>query len=476
MQPLDTVIIGGGLGGLTCAAALARKGRRILLVEKNPVLGGAQATYKRGGFVIEPCLHVMVEAGPTGALARLLEGLGLGESVAFSRFSPTSQFVFPDRTVTVPAEGKGYLEALKGLFPGEAAGIEGAFDRMLRIARGLGEAPATDPMVARYGGKVFRDLLDEFAGDVRLRALLAGYGTYFGLPPSRISSLLVAAFTASIVFGGGYLPAGGIQRLVDSLEQAIVERGGEIRKKAPVKAVSVRGGRASGVILEGGEEIPAKAVVSNADARTTFFSLVGEEHLPGPFVERLRAIRPMCSSFNVFLGVKAEGLGLEAMAPALCCLPNYDLDGQYEAMRRGEIEANNFWIGLPTLTNPFMAPEGHHLVVLYATVPYRPAGIDWKEDKEAFTRRVIDLAEKAIPGLKRNIVMTDAASPDTLVRYTGNSEGAVAGWECSPEADALRPANRTPVEGLFLAGHWTVPGPGTGSVMQSGLIAADLIP
>ncbi len=252
--------------------------------------------------------------------------------------------------------------------------------------------------------------------------------------------------------------------------------GGEIRKKCSVVSISVQGGRVAGVVLENGETIRAEAVVSNADARTTLFSLVGESNLPASYTERLRAIRPMCSSFNVFLGVKAEGLDLEAKAPAICCLPHDDLERQYEAMQKGEIEKNNFWIGIPTLTNPFMAPEGHHLIVLYITVPYRLPGIDWRQSKEAFTRRAIEQAEKVIPGLKRNIVLMEAATPDTLVRYTGNTEGAVAGWECSPEADALRPENRTPIEGLFLAGHWTIPGPGTGSAMQSGMIAASLIP
>lgn len=475
MKSYDVVVIGGGLGGLTCAAALAKRRKKVLLLEKNPVLGGTQATYRRGGFVIEPCLHVMVEAGPQGSLSRLLQELGLGEEIEFSRFQPTSQFVFPDRTITIPSDSGEYLARLKGLFPHEAAGIDGAFRRMQRLARALVEAPGTDPLVAQYSRKTFLEFLDEFTGDRRLQTVLSGYATYFGLPPSRISSLLVAAFTASIVFQGGFLPKGGIKRIVDSLEKSILAWGGEIRKKTPVRSVSVRGGRVAGVVLEDGEAIQADAVVSNADARATFFSLVGESNLPASYAERIREIRPMCSSFNVFLGVKAQGLALEAKAPAICCFPDYDLEGQSEAMQRGEIEKNNFWIGIPTLTNPFMSPEGHHLIVLYVTVPYRLPGSDWRQSKESFLRRAIDLAEKAVPGLRRSIVLAEAATPDTLVRYTGNTDGAVAGWECSPEADSLRPENRTPIEGLFLAGHWTLPGPGTGSVMQSGLIAASLI-
>ncbi len=476
MDAYEVVIIGGGLGGLTCGAALTRRGKKTLLLERNPSLGGYQATYKRSGFVIEPCLHMMAEGGPEGALTRLLEHLALKQKVRFSRFDPTSHFVFPDRTVRVPKEVSEFVSMLKGMFPNEAAGIEGVFDRMNRIAQDLGESPETSPLVAQYAPRVMKDLLDEFTREQELRAIIAAYGTYFGLPPSRISSLLVSAFTASVVFNGAFLPVGGIRTLVDALEETIRGHGGEIRESAPVQTISVRDGRVTGVLLESGEEIRAETVVSNADARTTFLSMIGREALPENLRAQLDKARPMCSAFNVFLGVKAEGLGLEEMAPAICLLPDYDLDGQYEAMQRGDMERNNAWIGIPTLTNPFMAPDGHHLVVLYATLPYRLAGISWKDKKKDFVERMIDRTEQAIPGLRKNIVLVDAATPDTLVRYTGNMEGAVAGWECSPEVDALRPPNQTPIDGLYLAGHWTAPGPGTGSVMQSGLIAASLIP
>ena len=108
------------MGGLTCAAALARRGKKICLYERNPSLGGYQATYRKKGFVIEPCLHIMAEAGPEGVLTQLLDDLGLGQKIEFSRFSPTSQFIFPDRTVTVPKDGEDFLGLLKSHFPVDA--------------------------------------------------------------------------------------------------------------------------------------------------------------------------------------------------------------------------------------------------------------------------------------------------------------------------------------------------------------------
>ena len=122
-----------------------------------------------------------------------------------------------------------------------------------------------------------------------------------------------------------------------------------------------------------------------------------------------------------------------------------------------------------------MAPEGHHIITIYVPTPYSIKGIDWNEKKQEFIRRLIDVTEKVIPGLKKNIVLTESATPETLLRYTGNTNGSVGGWAYTPEADFSRPPNKTPIEGLFLAGHWTFPGVGTSSVMQSGWLTGSMV-
>jgi prolycopene isomerase len=110
-------------------------------------------------------------------------------------------------------------------------------------------------------------------------------------------------------------------------------------------------------------------------------------------------------------------------------------------------------------------------------VPYRPEGItDWKEKKEQYTEKLIGLAESIIPGLKSQIVVKEAATPDTLIRFTSNNKGAVGGWDYTPDSDANRPGNKTPIEGLWLTGHWTFPGVGVHNVIQSGCLTASLIP
>jgi prolycopene isomerase len=307
--------------------------------------------------------------------------------------------------------------------------------------------------------------------------VISGFWGYLGLPPSRASALVLTAFIASVCNRGNYFPAQGIQGILNPLENGIREKGGKIFLKRKVKKILVQDGKAQGVLLESGELIKGKAIISNADAIATFFQMVGEEHLPGDFVRQLGHLKPSLSAFSVYLGVKNDPPIPGNLSLANIIFTDDDMEDQYQAILRGAVEEMPYAISIPTLVNPSVAPAGHHIISLVMPMPYRlPDMQNWREKKEEFTERIIRVAEKIIPGLTERIVVKEAASPDTFVRYTANSGGAVGGWDYTPEMIALRPNNQTPIEGLWLTGHWTVPGIGIHSVIQSGHITASMIP
>jgi len=471
----DAIIIGGGLGGLTCALGLIGKGMRVQLFEKEPKVGGCQAYFKRKGFFFESCMHSVAETYDKGPVLTALSAVGLDPLPEFVRLDPSFCFIFPDKTYAVPPAVSDYKSLLKSEFPDETAGIDRIFDTMTAVYEGLGRLPEITPIIERYGGSVFQEMLDECLTSRRLQAVISGFWGYLGLPPSKTSALILSAFNASICNHGNYFPAGGITVLVDKLKDAIHEKGGEISCKSPVEKILIREGRACGVRLAGDEEIFANVIISNIDATATLLKMVGEAHLPSDFISRFKNLQPTLSAFSVYLGIDGKQGLPENVCVANLIYPGDNLEQQYEAVLKGELESMPWVVSIPTLVDPQMAPSGHHILSLFAPMPYRLSGMKrWRERKAEYTDRFIRLASTLIPGLLKRIVVSESATPDTLVRYTGNRKGAL-GWNYTPESIAGRPDNKSPVPGLWLTGHWTVPGVGVHGAIQSGYITSQAV-
>lgn len=475
-QKYDAIIIGGGLAGLTCALTLIRRGKKIILLERMHMVGGCQGSFKRGDFLFEPNIHSVAEAGENGIVNLTLASLGMKETPSFSQLHPNAHLIFPDESFDIPAELGEYLSSLRQKFPKEASAIDEIFKTMSDIYEGIVRYRGKAPIIGQHAGKVFQQLLDEFISDRRLQLIISGFWGW-GFPPSRVSALLFSTLTYSLCAKGNYFPRRGISSLIKLLEKEISEGGGEIFLNSPVKEILIKNEKACGVLLESGEQIESTAIVSNIDAITTFFQMIGEQHLPTDFVSQLRTLEPALSCFNVLLGIKNGKMIPEDFATNNFVYPNYDFKVQYEAIMNGEIENAPYCITIPTKINPSLAPAGHHIITLYTPIAYRPKGIDdWNKKKDEYTARFIKMAGEVIPGLKQHIVELDTTTPDTLERFTGNSKGAIAGWNYTPFTDIARPQNKTPIDGLWLAGHWTLPGPGTHSAIPSGCITAAMIP
>jgi phytoene dehydrogenase-like protein len=471
----DAIIIGGGLAGLTCANALLSKGKRVCVLEKEPKPGGCQSYFRRKGFTFESCLHSVAETYEGGPVAKVLESIGV-EVPSFVRLDPAFNYIFPDKTYSVPQRMQDYKNDLKKEFPPEASGIDQMFHAMDRVYIGLGKLPEITPVIEDNAGLVFQDLLDKFINDRKLQAVISGFWGYLGIPPSRVSSLILSGFNASIGNHGNFFPGKGVLGILGPLTNGITSRGGEIFTDSAVSKIVMTNGKAGGVLLKSGESIRGKAIVSNVDALTTFFDMVGEEYLPAGYSEQLKRLKPTLSAFSVYLGVSNEFPLPENLSVANLVYPSYDMERQYEAIRGAEIEEMPYALSIPTLVNPSVAPSGSHIISLFMAVPYRlPDKSGWSEKKEEYTRRILRSVEKVIPDLQKRIVVKESATPDTLVRYTANSFGAVGGWDYTPETIARRPGNQTPIEGLWLTGHWTIPGVGIHGVIQSGYITASMI-
>jgi len=510
----DAVVIGGGHNGLVCAAYLAKAGKSVLVLESRYVLGGATVTEEiYPGFKFSVCSYVVSLMRP-----RIISELDL----------PRHGFeLLPlDGTLTPLPDGD-YLmrwhdaaETRKELQRFSYADAD-AYERFGKLMYHLAMAvrpmlSATPPDPASLSprnlaalaeiGKTFgksapylydlaklmtmssADFVEEWFETIPLRATLSAsgiIGTFLGPRSPGSAYVMLHHYMGEIdgQFRAWGLPRGGMGGVTESIAGAARNFGAEIRTEAPIEQVLIEGGKAVGVVLEGGEEIRAAKVISSADPKRTFLQMVGREHLDGQFVQDIERFKIRGSSGKVNLALDAlphptclQGIEAKTGYPeemylrgAMSISPSIDyLEAAYQDAKYGRFSRQPYMdIVLPTLADPSMAPPGKHVMSIFVQyAPYELAEGTWEQQREAFGDAVIDTLEQYVPNIKDIILHRQVVTPWDMEQTMGLTQGNIFHGELSLEQlFFLRPAAgwadyTTPVKNLFMCGSGTHPGGG----------------
>ncbi len=490
----DAIIIGSGLGGLSCAAAFARQSFKPLVLEQHTKPGGYATTFERRGFVFDVSLHSTVVAERDG-VRNLIYGFPEITEVEFVPHPDVYRVIFPEHDIRVPARNlQKYSEMHVGHFPDEKVGIEGIFEDMRglwndvqRISEARGQIdmnrfPVDFPYLFKSVNKTWGQMVDARVKNSKLKAIISSLWGYYGLPPSKLSPFYYAIPTIGYLHEGGYYPVGKSQKISDALVRFIEGRGGKVKLGTRVKEILVKDHAAYGVRTERGDEYKSRVVVSNASAYETFRKILREEEFLADYLQKLSTYNVSLSCFQVFLGLKKDLVGeIGIKDTEIFYNSDYDLDREYDRVLKADL-SGGFALTLYDNLYKGYSPEGKNTLNIltlqgydhwekYEPDYFKGRKTAYRAEKERMANVLIDEVEKALlPGLRDAIEVIEIGTPLTNVRYTSNFRGAAYGWDQTlNNSGQNRLSHKTPIKSLYLAGAWTRPGHGYGAVIPSGL-------
>jgi len=519
-QHYDVIVIGGGHNGLVNAAYLAKAGKKVVVVERRHVLGGAAVTEEIiPGFLFSECSYVVSLLRPEIIRELDLPRHGLEILPLDGTFSPmpSGDYLWRvndhaksirdiRRHSRLDAEAYDefskmmtpmcrFVKPLLSMIPPDPTTLNPKDLKQLHFLMQRFRELSSDERytLVQLMTMSSADFLDQWFETDVLKATMSAsgiIGTFLGIRSPGTAYVLLHHYMGEIdgAFRSWGFSRGGTGAISNAIADAAREAGVEIRTKAPVGKILTKNGRACGVALQDGEELSANVVSSSVDPHLTFEKFLEPGELPADFLEGVRRYKFRGSSGKV-------NLALDAL-PNFKCLPGpgahlrgaMSISPSMEYMERAYDDAKygNFSrrpyidMVIPSVTDPSVAPPGKHVLSCFVQyAPYKLAEGTWDDQKEAFGENVINTIAEYAPNIKDIIIGRQVLTPLDLEREFGLTQGNIFQGELSLEQlFFLRPVAgwayyRTPIQNLYMCGSATHPG---GGIMgANGRIASQVI-
>ncbi|TFF97892.1 MAG: NAD(P)/FAD-dependent oxidoreductase [Promethearchaeota archaeon] len=503
----DVIVIGAGVGGLSCAAQLASLRKKVLIVEKIHHIGGTSHifTRKKEGTYFFPMGPLSFSHPEFVNL--MLKDMGIKSTIDFKRSH--FQLITPEIDIIYSKQWEDFQKDLKDRFPQNAEGIEKLFGILKEIIAAIKQIQDWHPeftllsdmklgrkeipeqyakklkIVEKYSEIPSKIVLDKYLANPTLKKLLGSQGTY-----EPVMNMIHLAFMWNLMsIEGIWYPSIGIHGINDELSESIRRMNGDILLNSSVEEILVEDQKAFGVLLSNGKTYKAPWIVSNADYKTTFLELIKPENVPVDHLQKVQNSAYTGSEICVYLSADKNNVDLSKLrADHLFYRHNMRFPSQND---KNIFDTKEIEICQWSKKEPHSAPEGKISLILRANMNFNTFS-EWrtgiKKRKEGYDEykrqlgyQLIKVVDNIIPGLLNSHDILDIATPLTYLDWGKRYKGSIAGW--SRDLEKLEDFDKkilikTPIDHLLVVGIYSFIEPFLGGYpvsMYSGKLAAEFI-
>jgi len=496
----DVVLIGSGAGSLTCAALLAKLGKKVCVLEQHYTAGGYTHVYEREGFEWDVGVHYLGEVHKPWTVLRKVFDYITDEGLKWAEMDPLfDQVVIGEKQYDYVAGREAYTQALIEKFPEEKDVIKAYISLLYKASKVVSRYFAGQAL-PRLPGLMYNrlrhlvlpefcyqstyEVLSKLTDNKELIAVLTAQWGDYGLPPKR-SSFLMHAMVAKHYINGGSYPVGGSVQIAKQIISVIEANGSDVFTYAKVEEVLVKRGRAYGVRLADGHEIYADEVVSGAGMVPTYkYMLPASVAKRYGLLEQLKNVTLSSSHLCVYAGFNGDAQKLGIPKKNYWIYPSYEHDVNVDRFNNSlNVPFPLVYISFPSAKDPSWSKRYPNRSTCEIVAPCKPEwfeqweGTSWGkrgEDYEALKtelmNKLLEQLYKQLPQLKGALAFAELSTPLSTKWFQANVEGEIYGLEHTPdrfEQNWIHPS--TPIKGLYLTGADVVTA-GVGGAVMAGVL------
>lgn len=500
-QKFDAIIIGSGLGGLTCASILAQEGKKVLVLERHFVAGGFTHVFKRPKYEWDVGLHYVGDLNKND----LVKGIFDYITESPIEWEPMgeiydSTIIEGDRYDFVAGEAN-QIANMIAYFPEEKEAIEKYFqlvkklnnaspwffsEKLLPPSWQFFFSKLMRKYFLKHATKITYDVLKSLTNNEKLISVLCAQCGNYGLPPKR-SSFAVHALIVGHYLEGGCFPVGGSSVIFKSILPIIEKNGGEVLVNAAVDSIIIENNTATGVKMQNGDVLTVPIIISNAGVKNTFTKLIdGKNILPPAMFDEFNNLKPSVSHIALYIGLNASDEFLNLPKNNFWVYDNYNFEAGID---KALVDLNTppplAYISFPSAKDPHWKTKFPNRATVQVLGVGTFAGMkEWESSswmkrdnsytnyKEFVKERFLEILLKVVPQIKEHIEICEVSTPLTTQHFSNYQTGEIYGLEHSParfDAKWLRP--KTPIKNLYLTGQDIV-AVGIASALMSGVLTS----